>query len=264
MSDSDELDEIPDFSTLLTRSRQKGKLKRGAKDFAPQSSATQDNAVANARNALFEVIAEERKGSIKTTSTGIFDQDGGLTTIVQNKGTHLHTMGHTLDGKITLYPEEAAWLLSRSALVANDKHNNPCKMEDYYNFMFAESDSWITFEKYQRYIRISNDWVTSSCDPDNQIRSKIPYRRHWAYSAYDRCLGICEFFEMDKAARLRLSVRDIWYDGSVYSTLQIIPSSPCYKPFETSSASYTFDWDVYKPNPKWKKREPGIPDFKHA
>ncbi|KAG0165024.1 hypothetical protein DFQ28_009373 [Apophysomyces sp. BC1034] len=198
MSDSDELDEIPDFSTLLTRSRQKGKLKRGAKDFAPQSSATQDNAVANARNALFEVIAEERKGSIKTTSTGIFDQDGGLTTIVQNKGTHLHTMGHTLDGKITLYPEEAAWLLSRSALVANDKHNNPCKMEDYYNFMFAESDSWITFEKYQ------------------------------AYSAYDRCLGICEFFEMDKAARLRLSVRDIWFrvfnitDHPVQSLLQAI------------------------------------------
>ncbi|CAO3594485.1 unnamed protein product [Absidia cylindrospora] len=25
---------------------------------------------------------------------------------------------------------------------------------------------------------------------------------------------------------------------------------------------YSVAWDVYKPNPKWKKRDPGVPDFR--
>lgn len=45
----------------------------------------------------------------------------------------------------------------------------------------------------------------------------------------------------------------------VYSTLRIIPSTARYNPFESR---VTCDWDVYKPNPRWKKSDPGSPDYK--
>jgi hypothetical protein len=49
--------------------------------------------------------------------------------------------------------------------------------------------------------------------------------------------------------------------GSIYSALQIIPSSSWYKPFYKSLCR-TFDWDVYKPRSTWKKKDPGVADFK--
>ncbi|KAF7722942.1 tRNA-splicing endonuclease subunit sen54 [Apophysomyces ossiformis] len=187
MSDSDESDETPDFSVLLNKNRRKGKLTRGVKDFEPHPSSTQDIAVANARNALFQVIGEEKKPNKKSTSAGIFDSSTGLTTVIQNKGTHLHTMGHTQNGKIMLYPEEAAWLLSRSALIATDIHNTPCPMAAYYQFMFGRGDGWITYEKYQdmplsltEYGQLS-DQVVPTCS------GKQPSIRHTKYG------GQCSF-----------------------------------------------------------------------
>jgi hypothetical protein len=52
----------------------------------------------------------------------------------------------------------------------------------------------------------------------------------------------------------------------VYSTLRIVPSTSWYRPFTHQSTSASrfpsFDFDVYKPKPTWKKKNPGVPDFK--
>lgn len=74
------------------------------------------------------------------------------TSISVNKGAHFHTLGFSNEGKITLYPEEAAFLVSRNALVVTDENDNELQFQDFCELLCDnETDGWITFEKYQVY-----------------------------------------------------------------------------------------------------------------
>lgn len=163
MSDTDE--EPGDFSTLLQRytqsenthslvvthgSRsQRGKAapRRGTKAFS--SKEHQQEALEASRDALFELIGETKRVSMKSTSQGVLNRETGETTIVKSKGAHLHAMGHTLKGQTVLFLEEAAWLLNMHSLIVTDPEGVPCQFEDYCALMFTSADGWINFEKYQ-------------------------------------------------------------------------------------------------------------------
>ncbi|CAO3632178.1 unnamed protein product [Cunninghamella blakesleeana] len=179
-------------------------MKRGSKDFQPNNSSEQQEAIDNSREALFELIGEEKPINSQFSFGILNDLDNNdnsnnnnsnmksekwLTTIVQKKGTHYQTMGHSVRGNIVLYLEEAAWLLNRYALYVhrksksshdsnNDNNGNKnddyqlesssstktaytstidknmkenVSFEDYCNLMFTSMDGWITYEKYQVY-----------------------------------------------------------------------------------------------------------------
>lgn len=59
-------------------------------------------------------------------------------------------MGFAHQGQITLYPEEAAFLVARNALVAVDQDVS-LSFEHFCQMMCEERDGWITYEKYQAY-----------------------------------------------------------------------------------------------------------------
>lgn len=118
--------------------------KRGLK-----TTEVQESSVERARKALFDCISIPPKIT-KQCSKGILRKDV-YTSISVNKGTHLRTMGFSQKGVITLFPEEAAFLVSRDALVVTDENNQPLSFQDFCEILCEGSDGWISFDKYQVY-----------------------------------------------------------------------------------------------------------------
>jgi len=135
---SDEEEELIDYSRLLKKAPKRGN----------KSIKTEENAIEIARTALFQCIEPSTKLP-KQCSQGTFDPSTQWTSITVNKGTHLRTMGFSHKGVITLYPEEAAFLVSRDALIVTNQ-NEPFKFQDYCQVL-CETNDWITFDKYQVY-----------------------------------------------------------------------------------------------------------------
>ncbi|KAL0074053.1 hypothetical protein J3Q64DRAFT_1833198 [Phycomyces blakesleeanus] len=289
MSDSDDPDVPIDFSTLLS-SRQRGKQapKRGSKESEPNESLAQKNELESSRDALFMLIGEKPKGGQKSMSHGHWSQLTHLTTITSTKGNHVHTMGHTIQGHIALYLEEAAWLISRNALEVTE-NDNPKLFEDFCLQMFKGADGWITYEKYQVYVYLKRlGYIvqrSNSCAIQSKAKLVVP-NKTWSYYFFKiiskgnrLCYNVVNSFTsfLQRLGVIATSIKPLVWDktcssyADVYSTLQIIPSSPWYKPFQQRSHLFeksvkenniAFDWDVYRPNPKWKKRDAGVPDFR--
>lgn len=60
-------------------------------------------------------------------------------------------MGFSQKGVITLFPEEAAFLVSRDALIVTNEYNQLLGFQDFCEILCEESDGWISFDKYQVY-----------------------------------------------------------------------------------------------------------------
>lgn len=88
----------------------------------------------------------------------MFERSSGLTKLIQPRGIHLRVMGHAAGGKVSLYLEEAAWLVSIQHLQVTDQQDgHQLDMQDYYAMVFGGEDGWISFEKYQVRIHGNNN-----------------------------------------------------------------------------------------------------------
>ncbi|KAI7871155.1 hypothetical protein BDF14DRAFT_1763786, partial [Spinellus fusiger] len=263
-------------------------VKRGAKTFEPDSSSNQQTATDHSRSVLFSIIGETRQISPKSSSYGFWSPLTFETTISISKGNHLHTMGHTIDGSTTLFLEEAAWLISRNALSVTKQDKN-MEFQEFFQHISMSADGWITYEKYQVYVYlkrlgytvIRSSSFTSLSNPVTELSKASP-------SLLQRCVHI--FLKgkyaiayagyyihslLSKMCIFTTASPLVWSHkfssfATVYSSLQIIPSYPWHRPYLKSILNETtihpqnklFDWDVYRPNVGWKKRDPGVPDFR--
>ncbi|ORY95360.1 hypothetical protein BCR43DRAFT_515487 [Syncephalastrum racemosum] len=261
MSDTDE--EPGDFSTLLRRSQRGKAPRRGTKAFP--SKEQQEEALETSRDALFELIGETKRVHPKSTSQGVLNRETGETTIVKSKGAHLHAMGHTVKGQTVLFPEEAAWLLNMHNLIVTDPEGMSCHFEDYCTLMFTSADGWINFEKYQTYayLRRLGYFVLRHRPPAPVSRphthpSLLVTWCSWLWGILNRMVrSIFRYF---------VGFRSLVHHGvfntneDVYKRLRIIDAQP-WESKETVESAAEFHWDVYRPHPKWKKKDPGTPDF---
>ncbi|KAI9254522.1 hypothetical protein BDA99DRAFT_159910 [Phascolomyces articulosus] len=202
-------------------------------------------------------------------SHGTLDRTSGLTTVSRHRGTYFRVMGHTVKGALTLYLEEAAWLINMNVLRVPE-----AGLEDYFGLMFTRTDHWITYEKYQVYAYLRrlgyivqrSTTTTFSTPVATSLGSSSLSFSFWAR----RCQGLIHtaihFIKriLIYCFGTKPLVRNKQYSTfeSVYSALKFIPSSPWYKPFSIQEQTPLFDWDIYRPNPQWKKRDPGVPDFR--
>ncbi|KAI8088856.1 uncharacterized protein BX664DRAFT_358489 [Halteromyces radiatus] len=316
MNEEDQADEVADFSTLLGKTKKRGEApKRGSKNFAPDNTPGQQAMVDKSREVLFELVGETKplaaQHSIGVLTATDNNHEPWITTILQKKGTHYQYMGHSFQGNMVLYLEEAAWLMNRRALCIYSKPESALKattskssdltgisinnnddtiltFEDFCSFMFASKDGWITFEKYQVYAylkRLGYNVQRSTLSSQQQnivdqslVSSPATARlTSWKQNCKSFFGMIWHRFvawihTMSRSIGL-LSTRPLirHYEcrqyNSVYSRLKTISSTPWYlglspEDQDASKPFYTVTWDVYKPNPKWKKRDPGIPDYR--
>ncbi|CAO3624122.1 unnamed protein product [Mucor fragilis] len=171
-------------------------------------------------------------------------------------------MGFSHQGAITLFPEEAAFLVARNALTVTKHTADPVCFEDYCQLMCERCDGWITFDKYQVYAYLKRlGYIVMRAKKlrmvAKQTAEKEPDVPSMLKLFFD---AITDWIQPLQSRPLVWDYRCTSYP-QIYSTLQIVPSTPWYKPFYTSLCP-TFDWDVYKPRPGWKKKDPGEPDFR--
>ncbi|KAI8359899.1 hypothetical protein EDC96DRAFT_595861 [Choanephora cucurbitarum] len=252
MSDSED-DQLNDYSLLLKK-KNNVKLKRGSKT----NDHVNLDRLETARSALFECLSQPPKPSAKSSSKGVLSREYPYhTRIVQNKGTHLHSMGFSLKGVITLYPEEAAFLVSRNALIVVEEEREAQRdvlFEDYCEIMCTKSDDWITFDKYLVYAYLKRlGFIVMRAQQPTSSRPKSP--SFWRL-LLDKMLNWHQRKKTHGPLAWRYSHKTY---TSLYSTLQIVPCSPWYRPFESLVG---MDWYVYKPRPSFSKKNPGQPDFK--
>ncbi|GAN05191.1 tRNA-splicing endonuclease subunit sen54 [Mucor ambiguus] len=264
MSDAEDDEVLIDYSQLLGKKNQHSKKsqapKRGEK--ANVSHQLDQQQMAKSRQALFECIAHivpipknASEGQLSTSAPY-------YTTITKSKGTHLHSMGFSYQGAITLFPEEAAFLIARNALSVTQHDTDPIRFEDYCQLMCECCDGWITFEKYQVYAYLKRLGYIVMRSKKLSITTKQTVEKEPSEPSIFKLLfdAITHWIQPLQTRPLVWDYRCTSY-SQIYSTLQIIPSTPWYKPFYTSLCP-TFDWDVYKPRPSWKKKDPGEPDFR--
>ncbi|KAI9308960.1 hypothetical protein BJ944DRAFT_259314 [Cunninghamella echinulata] len=173
-------------------------------------------------------------------------------------------------------------------------YNKTVTFEDYCALMFTSKDNWITYEKYQVYAYLKRlgyivQRSPSSSDYSSTLSSSPPLTTQldqwrpksksghvsWYYKFICPFANFCNSIKSVAYILLRsigllskikpLVCHNQFSDyGTLYTKLQTIYSSPWYQPVlnNTTNYPYSISWDVYKPNPKWKKRDPGIPDFR--
>lgn len=213
---------------------------------------------------------------------------------------------------MTLYLEEAAWLMNRHALSvhsqgdhsrANDSQT-PVNFEDYCALMFGSMDGWITFERYQVYAylkrlgyivqRSSVHTHSTNTTRERTGRGVLTRLYHRAFVfiraiirsmttlstrplvTHYQCKGYGKTGKRNRCASTDtdclITTQSSLIIDDVYSSLRTISFNPWHmrsQHFGTQEPSsqqqqhpYTIAWDVYKPSPKWKKRDPGVPDFR--
>ncbi|KAI8987946.1 hypothetical protein BDF20DRAFT_832832 [Mycotypha africana] len=280
MSDSEEDEGIINYAQLLHKKSGKTKknLTRGGKQNTNQCIDEQQLEVA--RQALFECLSyqESQQINIKQLSEGRLNKCHPFWTVItKSKGTHLHTMGLSRQGAIHLYPEEAAFLISRNALLVTKTTDGAlCDYETYCDIMCNEKDGWITYDKYQVYaylkrlgfivMRSSSTYMkdNNNCETNNSnMRRGCSYTTTIIWQTFRATISSWIDDCRKRAGSPILYDYKVTHYKTAYSTLQVIPSTPWYRPFQESQTKRVeFDWDVYKPRPTWKKRDPGQPDFR--
>ncbi|ORX49140.1 hypothetical protein DM01DRAFT_1409604 [Hesseltinella vesiculosa] len=273
--EDDLLDEVADYSTLLKSKG--GVFKRGNKAFAPDDTDQQASALTSARQAFYELIGEKRPLTGSHCS-GILNREDGSTLVTVPKGNHLKVMGHSVHGKLYLHLEEAAWLIDRQAMDVRTSDNAHGTFADYCALMFSSSDGWISYEKYQvfaflkRLGYIVRRAPSHSLQPAKDEQAVVPRQALWSwmYQGAMRlwtwwCHRCMDPFRRLFAPSLPLRPFSCRSYGQMYSILQqpIQCQSWYNRPQQHQpSREYTVAWDVYKPRPNWKKRDPGVPDFR--
>ncbi|CAM0141255.1 unnamed protein product [Umbelopsis sp. WA50703] len=281
--ETDELNDegFADYA-ILRQKKKKGKAKaeQGLKDFEPNESLEQEKKVQASRQAMFEVLEEKRFVSSKSVSRGVWDRNMHVVTVHTTRGPHFQSIGRSVNGRITLYLEEACFLMNMSSLEVTDELETPITFRDMYTAVLNASDGWCSYDRYQTYAYLKRlGYIVLRTPhqvnvPTLHSTALFPLTAQFiqycsslfrnALSAVKRIwhYGFSNFWQLQCTHIRPLLPR---YPGltnyaSVFSMLQIIPLST--PKVVNRFSRFTIDFDVYKPLPGWKKTNPGMPAFR--
>jgi hypothetical protein len=122
---------------------------QGQKDFEPDNSIEQLGKLQASHNAMFEALEGKRLVSAKSISKGVLDRDSQLVLIRAPRGNHFQSIGRSVKGALTLYLEEACFLMNAGQLQVEDPEGNYISFRDLYTAVLNSSDGWCSFERYQ-------------------------------------------------------------------------------------------------------------------
>ncbi|RIA99168.1 tRNA-splicing endonuclease subunit sen54 N-term-domain-containing protein [Glomus cerebriforme] len=146
----DDINQEIDYISLFAKEKTKvrGIPKRGSKDFEPDGSENQHDALTSSLNALQNALSEERNVSSRQLCKAIWHRAPiSKAMITVSKGSHFHNMGHAIKGKMWLYPEECLFLMDRCSLSMQY-----CGVDMSLQHAYCEIiGEWLTLEKYQVY-----------------------------------------------------------------------------------------------------------------
>ncbi|KAI8576390.1 hypothetical protein K450DRAFT_257070 [Umbelopsis ramanniana AG] len=286
--DADIEEGFADYATLKQKKR-KGKdiSWQGQKDFEPDESITQHEKLQASHDAMFEALTEKRLVSTKGISKGVFDRDAQLVLVRAPRGNYFQSIGRSVKGTLTLYLEEACFLMNVGQLQIEDYEGNSISFRDLYVAVLNSADGWSSFERYQTYAYlkrlgyhvIRSDAILPISHNVNHhpltwmfpitaiaikytistVRSMIDrMKKMWHIGCRTKLLWV---WQRDHTVHPLLPrIQSHFNYASIFSALRIIPSSQ--SPYVPSTRLHVIDYDVHKPLPTWKKTNPGQPTYR--
>ncbi|CDO95161.1 unnamed protein product [Kluyveromyces dobzhanskii CBS 2104] len=268
---------------------------RGEKDFEPDGTSIQDSLLFKAKKVMFDVLRQPDRGTIvKNQVKAYYDSESHTAIVKSPKGTFTNTIGSpNSNGSLTLQFHEFVYLVERGSVspivqieLEHGEEEYLLSLQDVYTLFTSqdELDKFFVYAYLKRmgYIVFPADWKYGK-------QSSI-YDIHTTHNAIIR--GGC--VHMNRIFNIFTSISFSWLKSWVKtfnsitnftptrfaSTSAIFQSInnviPYYIPPKTKEqllerksvcntksyvSNYQIAFDVWKPNPNFKKSNRYLPDF---
>ncbi|KAJ3016213.1 tRNA splicing endonuclease 54 [Thoreauomyces humboldtii] len=297
MADADNVEaEDADYRWLLSGGRTQ--LVRGTKHFGPDGSAEQQTALDDSRDALRQILLEERT-SIRTLSEGVWLSDRCLTRVSVAKGNQYQFIGSSINGQKYLNAEETLFMVERNSLLLTHL-GGLVSVQHAFDLIMGDSTEHIDVDTYLVYVYLKRlGYIVFR--PETRPKAPLPKagkdspRSSAALgNQYSGAVRRLRFFPMIKHAFIaviasiaRLFTFTGWFSrlssswpicdvagygssADIFRRLRIIPRlSPTLKGSAKEAKGQLSRpalrplraFDVYKPHPHFRKSEREAPDF---
>lgn len=266
MEEEDISDEQQDWRFVSASSS--GTLpKRGEKDFEPDGTGMQQNALAESRNAMYTALDGERKHSAKNQIAATWYAEVGKARVQVARGAHFASIGKAdSTGTIWLYPEEALYLVERGSMEMWYPQGLPMPLQAVYAACISSRGDVERYQVYS-YLKKLGFIVQRHEDFSNEINESnngewnLP-QRSW-FSSLGLNLAI-RFGRQDPL--LKRFYRSF---ESAYKDLEIVPHHISPKTQKEADkrnqsnkpGSIMPVFSVWKPTVGFRKASPGPPDY---
>ncbi|KAF9405206.1 tRNA-splicing endonuclease subunit sen54, partial [Podila epigama] len=216
-------------------------------------------------DAYFQILNEERRAAERTYSRAVYEPEKRLFRLTLNRGNHFVSMGHTINGNIYLYPEEALFLVDRGSLLA-----------EHMGVDMTVQQVWCVYLQQAMEDR-RQLWH------DNSLQQS-------AKTGPSKAMDMCIVYAYLKRLGFVITRPGLWFssksqwlwreqdtplvsnkDELTHEKIRIIPSTRLSLPMKNLCDRPTkpdmneraiIDFEVYKPAGAFKKRQPGTPDYR--
>lgn len=265
--------EAPDYSLLAYVSQKQDYTlpARGEKDFEPDGTNKQDTSLQVSRNAMYNAISVEREMTGKSYIRATWHAELGLGSLHAHdaRGAMFKGLGKTDSAQNTwLLPEELLFMIDRGNLECfYQSEDIPMSLQAAY----AECLPLIGLDCFQVYSHLKRAGFHVLRSPPclQETESGGPGRsilnaRFW--STVQRMGNV--LFGRDVTKEPINLFRVYRSFNEIYQRLQFVP---CHAPQSSSILTENsvanplqLSFDVWKPNSRFKKSDPGMPDFRVA
>jgi tRNA-splicing endonuclease subunit sen54 N-term len=135
---------------------------------------------------MFEALTEKRLVSAKNISKGVLDRDSQLVLVRAPRGNYFQSIGRSVKGTLTLYLEEACFLMNVGQLQIEDYEGISISFRDLYVAVLNSADGWCSFERYQVHISftIESKVLLSTKYATGNYR-RMPILKDWGIMLYE-------------------------------------------------------------------------------
>lgn len=252
MSDSE--DEIQDWGLLDSNDARI--MKRGEKDHAPDGTKVQQDTLMQSREAMYEALSKPASSLAKHVVECDWNDELARGYVRKVKGNYFNTIGWSMKALTCVNPEEIIYLVQRGSMVCF-YNNQPLSVEGVMSLTLSR----VSVDKVHVYSYLKRlGYVVRRPFYPNAPEPKVlppPNRFHlkWpSISLFWLILG--NYFS-------KLAWKQFYSTySSVYRDLQWVKAREIDYSTVLREDQAPFDFYVWKPSSKFKRSDPGTPDFR--
>ncbi|OZJ02482.1 hypothetical protein BZG36_04368 [Bifiguratus adelaidae] len=254
---------------------------------AAQPDSLIDNAspIDQARQAIYDLIADKKPVAEKHLSVGTYNPKDHLTRLSVLRGPQHRTIGFSKDKQNVLLPEEMLYLLNNGLLrvsLVDDNMTAEAAMLSFpaaWQMCLDDSDGFLNGDKYLVYTTLKRMgfivYRRGTLDRIHDSHGEAQQRHHSLRSRLITA-GVSAsstLLKLTTNAFATIHTLLYWHLGGArvfpislsafYHHLRRIGPHVTMPPqdIRETQNEHRYDFDVWKPSPQWKRSHPGPPDF---
>lgn len=268
---------------------------RGEKDYEPDGTTVQVSMLSQAKNAMFNVLRQPDRGTIiKNQVKAFYDMENHYAVVKRPKGTFTNSIGTpNSDGSLTLQFYEFVYLVERGTVtpifnieIEGKKCEYILSIQEVYSFFKsqAELDEFYLYAYLKRmgYIVCAKNWKYGHRDSFQELyfnkylksSSRPSYINNFFHlfskfsytvirntpNVLKKILGFCPM-KFTSTSQIYESIGNAIPFYVPPKTSHELYESKCSNMSNYGTSKYKIVFDIWKPNPNFKKSYRYLPDF---